>query len=526
MTDTITPKEWRWVTAWSVVILLLSCTPYIIATLAAPEGWQFAGILVNPPDAHTYLAKMRQGLEGNWLLHLTYTPEPHEDVFVYTLYLALGHLAAFTHLPLIFVFHLARLAAGLWLLLILFRFIAHVTPQLNERRLAFVLLASTSGLGWLGIAVFDTIPIDVWVPEAFIPYTLYATPHAPLATALMLVIIQLVVWPSQRSLSVLWAGIAALSLVITQPFAIITVWAILAVFSTWLLIIRRSFPWPQIWLTLSVVLFSAPVILYDYWLTKTHPIIAGWSAQNITTAPAVLDLVLGYGPVGLLAIVGGWMVARRGIQNAKAGEWLVLLWAITTIGLIYFPFDLQRRLIHGLHVPLGILAAIGSRRWLVNHHIPARRGRQLTTVVVTIGILGTLFVWSIPLLVALQSPTQSEMAAILFMRQEEVAAFEWLNQNGTADDVVLASPRVGMFIPSQTKARTFYGHIYETIDAKTKKTMAEAFYRGEIDTVSPQVNFIIYGPSEQALGQPAKLADFPILFSADNLRIYKAPDGK
>jgi len=469
---------------------------------------------------------MRQGLEGNWLLHLTYTPEPHEGVFVYTLYIALGHLAALTKLSLALVFHLARLVAGFWLLLILFRFIAHITPQFNERRLAFVLLVSTSGLGWLGIAVLDTLPIDVWVPEAFIPHTLYATPHASLATALMLVIIQLVVWPSQSKLSVLWAGIAAISLVMAQPFAMITVWAILAVFLTWLLTTRHGFPWPQIRLTLGVVLFSAPVIFYDYWLTKVHPIVAGWSVQNITTAPAVLDLLLGYGPVGLLAIVGGWMIARQGIQNAKAGEWLVLLWAVTTTGLIYFPFDLQRRLIHGLHIPLGVLAAIGLRRWLVNNQIPVKRRRQLTCIVVVIGMLGTLFVWSIPLLVAIQSPTQSAATAILFMRQEETAAFEWLNQNATADDVVLASPRVGMFIPSQTKARTFYGHIYETVDAETKKAMAEAFYRGEIDAVPPQVDFIIYGPSEQALGQPEKLSNLPVLFSANNLRIYKAPDNR
>jgi hypothetical protein len=81
-----------------------------------------------------------------------------------------------------------------------------------------------------------------------------------------------------------------------------------------------------------------------------------------------------------------------------------------------------------------------------------------------------------------------------------------------------------MFIPSQTKARAFYGHVYETTDAETKRTMAEAFYRGEIDTVLPPADFIIYGPSEQALGQTERLSDFPIVFSTGNLWIYKCDD--
>ncbi|HXV97312.1 MAG TPA: hypothetical protein VEC93_02745, partial [Anaerolineae bacterium] len=63
----ITSQEWRWAIGWSIAVVFLSCLPYLIAVLTAPQGWQFAGILVNPYDGHSYLAKIRQGLEGNWL---------------------------------------------------------------------------------------------------------------------------------------------------------------------------------------------------------------------------------------------------------------------------------------------------------------------------------------------------------------------------------------------------------------------------------------------------------------------------
>ncbi len=535
----IRPQAWRWASGWSIAILLLSCLPYIIAARIAPEGWQFAGILVNPFDAHSYMAKMQQGVEGNWLFHLTYTPEPHEGAFIFTFYLALGHLAALTGLPLIWIFHLARLAAGFCLLLVAFRFIAQVTPHPYERRLAFVLLISASGLGWLG-AIFGAFPIDLWVPEAFVPYSLYANPHFPLGMALMLIIFQRVAWPTAseapgttphppqnppspipNSQSVLWAGLAALALALILPFALLTVWAILAVFLSWLYVTRRRLPWPQIWPTLGVGLFSAPVIAYDYWLSVTHPIMAGWSAQNVTTAPAILDFLLGYGLLGLLAMVGGWLIVRSNRDNPKLGEGLVLLWAVVTVILVYLPFDLQRRLINGLHVPVCILAAIGLTRWLGHSRLKLSHRRLITNGVVTVGALGTLFVWSLPLIGMLQPPTESGTTALFLLRQEEVEALIWLRENSTAGDVILASPRLGMFVPGQTGARAFYGHPFETIEAETKKAMAEAFYRGEIETVSPPVDFIIYGPSERALGQPKHLSDYKIVFTKNDLLILK-----
>lgn len=522
----ITPQEWRWAIGWAIALVLLSCLPYLIAALTAPAGWQFAGILVNPYDGHSYLAKIRQGMAGNWLFHLTYTPEPHTGAFIFTFYLTLGHVGALLGLPPIWTFHLVRVAAGLVLLLVAFRFIAWVTPQPQERRLAFGLLLSAAGLGWLGV-LFGAFPIDLWVPEAFVPYSLYANPHFPLAMALMLIIFQQVVHNAQSTIHYsrfIFVSLSALALALILPFALLTVGAVLLVFLGWRYATIRRLPWPQIWLTLSLGLFSAPVIVYDYWVSTTNPIMAGWSAQNITAAPPLLDLALGYGLVGLLALVGGWWMVRQSPPKTEAaGEWLVFWWAVTGLILLYLPFDLQRRLITGLHIPLCILAAIGLQRWLATSRLKLSRRRQLVSTVVAVGALGTLFVWSLPLLAMLQSPDSSETTALLFIRPSEAAAFTWLRENTTPNDVVLAPPRLGMFIPGQTGARAFYGHPFETIEAEQKKALVEAFYRGESEAVLPRVDFIIYGPSERQLGQPKGLANWPLVFSAGEVAIYSKP---
>jgi hypothetical protein len=517
----ITRSEWRWAIAWSLGVVGLSCLPYLLAWLTAPQGWQFAGILSNPYDAHSYLAKIRQGLAGNWLFHLTYTPEPHEGALVYGFYLALGHVAAWLGLSPVVIFHLARAAAGLALLLIAYRFIAAITLHLAERRLAFILLLTASGLGWLGV-ILGAFPIDLWVPEAFTPYSLYTNPHFPLAMALMLLIFLNVATSNFQTFkrSTLWAGLCALALALVLPFGLLTVGAVVAVYLAWLWLWQRQFPWPQFWPSLSAGLFSAPVILYDYGTMTANPVLAGWLAQNVTPAPSLLNLGLGYGLVGLLAILGGWMMIRQG-RLTTPGEWLVLWWAVTTLVLLYLPFDLQRRLITGLHIPLCILAAIGLQRWLESRQVRPGRARQITLAVITLSLLGTLFVWFIPLLATRQSPDASENSALLFIRDEEAAAFDWLRQNATQDDIILASPRMGMFIPGQTGARVFYGHPFETIAAKEKKAAVEAFYRGQLEQVDPPPHFVIYGPSERALGQPQIPADWPVVFSTEHLIIYE-----
>ncbi len=523
--------DWRWATGWSLAILTLSCLPYLIATLSAPAGWHFAGFLVNPLDGHSYMAKMQQGEAGHWLFHLTYTPEPHAGSFIFTFYLALGHIAALTGLPKILIFHLARLLASLGLLLMVYRFIARLTPHQTERHLAFILLIATAGLGWLG-AIIGAFPIDLWVPEAFVSYSIYTNPHFPLAMLLMLIIFEQAL-PSGASQTdkfplkpIIISSLSALALALLLPFGLLLQWAILILFTGWCYLCKRRIPskprlpWNQLWLTLSVVVFSAPVIAYQYWVSTTNPILSGWGAQNVTPAPPLLDFWLGYGLVGLLAISGVvWLLWK---DKPQPGDWLVMIWAIGTIALIYVPFDLQRRLITGLHIPLCILAAIGLNRWLQYRHATAKTHRLLTIGVLLLGTFGLLVVWGLPLIgTTLQSPEESPTTALFFVREAEVPAFVWLKETVEPADVILASPRVGLFVPGQTGARAFYGHPFETIEATAKEAQIKAFFKGDLDQLSPAVDYIFYGPTEQALGQPDVFSTYFVVYEANGVKIYQ-----
>ena len=167
MPVTVSKGEWRWALVWAAIIVGLASLPFLLAWQLAPDGTSSTGLLINHYDGASYYAKMQQGARGDWLFHLAFTPEPHEGSFVFVFYLALGHLAGALGLSIPLTFHLARAAAGLFLLLVAYRFIAHFFARVRSRRLAYLLLGLSAGFGWLvGPLGFTTA--DLWVARVFV----------------------------------------------------------------------------------------------------------------------------------------------------------------------------------------------------------------------------------------------------------------------------------------------------------------------------------------------------------------------
>src|SRR5207253_9833865 len=93
-------------------LAIITPLPYMYSYLVQPHGQLFMGFFYLGDDANTYLAKMQQGWEGAWASQNRYTTESSPAAYLFMFWLALGHIAALTNLPLIAVFHLARVAAA------------------------------------------------------------------------------------------------------------------------------------------------------------------------------------------------------------------------------------------------------------------------------------------------------------------------------------------------------------------------------------------------------------------------------
>ena len=520
----VSAGERRWLIGMALIVLGLASLPYLAGALAAGPDRVFSGLQVNPLDSLTYLAKMRLGYNGEWLFHLSFTPEQGQGVFILTYFIVLGHVARLTGLPLIVVFHLARLLGGFALLWMIYEVIARVTDTIDLRRRAWWIVSLSSGVGWLAVLLGHTTSSDWSIPESNTFYSLMVNAHFALAAAIMIGMFIAVL--EMRSLSIRRvAGLSVLSLVlaIIQPFALFVVYAALGVtlLAMWWRNTRSrpaqraarpqaasTFPCAAFVATFIAGLITAPLLLYFYTATQSDPVLSAWSQQNQTPSPPPIDYVLGYGLLWLFAFFGARQVWRR------KSDWdvLLLVWILVTLPLLYAPFPLQRRLSLGLHVPIGILAALGiteivrakwTRRALIGVTL-------LTSLLIELALLGGALA---------RSPN-------IYLSTNEAAALNWLQQNAPRDAVVLSSPEMGGFIPALAGQRVVYGHPYETVNAKQREQLVKDFFAGTLDEAqmlrANNVSYLFIGPREMKLGQ-LDLRQLPVeeVFSVGDVKVYR-----
>jgi hypothetical protein len=528
---TISSQEWRWAAVRAVVGVILASLPYLIVFWITPPELVYTGFLTNPEDGHTYLAKMRQGQRGEWRYRLPYTAEPHEGEYIFAYYIALGQLARVLglHTPgaLIWLWHAARAVNGLILLLTLYYAIAHWFHDVALRRFAFTLTALGSGLGWL-VALFGQTTVDLWVPEGYVWYSLFANPHFPLTIALMLLAILWSVTPwgnrRVRPRRLVRVGLCALALGLVLPLGLLNVGAALAAYSLFLWLQRRRPPWHEIASGGTIALTGGPFVLNAYLVTVRNPMMALWSAQNQTPSPPLWDYALGYGIVLLLAGVGILAALRR----RRDSDWALVIWAATTGVLLYLPFDLQRRLVVAWIVPLGMLA---TRGWDALRHRVGRRALTLRRIVRG-GMLWALVALTPIFLVSIAVAGAMAPHPLLFLARDEKVALDWLanDTNARASALVVAAPETGLYIPAWAGQRVWYGHRFETAHAEQRYAQLLAVYRDVDSSLLDQppplrAQYIWFGPREAALseGHWQPDPDWRIAFQHGTVTLYALP---
>ena len=517
-----------------VVIGMVTLTTlhYLFAARAGGTNFVFGGFLLNPLDGNSYLAKMMLGWRGEWRFTLPYTAEMGKGAYLFLFYLALGHLARLGGISLLLTFHLTRLVGIVFMLVSLYRFFAAVFSELALRRLAFILAAFGSGLGWLA-AFGGGFTADFWVAEAFPFLSAYANPHFPFGLALLLMLFtpEQGYAPSQnKRIPLHWRRfvfqfIISFSLGIILPFGVVIALVVLSGEVVWKL--RKSlFPIQTSALSkiLCLLLGGGAVLAYDIWMTRSDPLLAGWNAQNLTPAPPLWDFLLSFSPL-LLFWMGGGVLSlafRRRLSahthpiSAIPQLPTLLLWAGLGILLLYAPFGLQRRLMMGLYVPLSGLAVWGWH-WLATRW--PRRRRLLTILLFSMALPTNILV-----LMAARHGIQTH-DAWLYLTKDEDRALRWMAESLPPPAVILAAPQTGLFIPARSGRRVLYGHPFETVNAARQEELVGDFFRGSVSLSSVlslrSVDYVFVGPREQALGGLAIPELWQIVYQNDSVTIYR-----
>jgi len=545
--EPVNRRSWKWVLVVAVVSVALSSIPYAVGYLRQTPDI-FIGAVYDYQDYYSHLAKMQQGVRGEWRYHILFTPEDHEGACINLFYLALGHLSAAMRLSPMLVYHLARPLCALVLLLVAYAFIGYFVDDRKTRAIAYVLVCFSSGLGWLVLLTSRSFtlggitPVDFWLIEMYTFFTILTFPHTCLAQAAHLLAF---LWMVQflrgeaRWRSWLPAVGATLILSIVHPYSLLPLNVSLAAYWLYLASRQRDRIVSRLFWLLGFALLPLPWVAYSYLSISANPVFSAWQAQSYTLSPPPLHYLLGYGMVLGLAAWGAVSVLRK----KREGSVALVLWPVIVAPLLYLPliFNLQRRMIEGVHVPLSTLAAMGLRYGL----LPSLRRSPLAGWMAGFGYPRHRFGWlaergivaltTISTWYLLASLTMA--AAIgndaLYLTSSEVTAVDWLGRHTSSDDVVLSSYAIGGYIPARTGHRVFWGHWAESIYLPEKRAQAHAFYGGsemlERRTFLARydIQYVFYGPRERDLGglDPWAIAYLEPVFSSGEVVVYRVDLG-
>ena len=458
-------------------------------------------------DANTYLAKMRQGFEGAWSWQNRYTTEQSPGAYLFMFWLLLGHIAAISGLPLIVVFHLARVAAAVALMAAAWLCITHFIQDRGARLFAFFFLAIGLGMGYviqaLGHPVVFGNPTDTldWrMPELTAFYSILALPHfawsgvfAALGIPLTLKAIERgdprlgalagLAWLGQASIHpqmpILMGGATAVAMLLRRPDT------------------RRG--WVAGALAFAI---PAPYILYSYFAFIGNPEVQRWTFHSKNALPPEgFSFLFAIAPQLLLALVGiPGALRRRSREDVFLIAWLVLLAAI-----LYLPNpagDLRRRFLDALYIPLVILAARGMFEVILPRIRSARAQRLIPFSYVSFAAAGSAFLVLAPMLVA----TQPQYV----MSRPYYEGLTWLGDQPQGR--VLSMPGIGLYVPAYSPDTVYVGHYDETFDYYTKTQTALGVLTGKSDIEAfdreNHIRYVIWTsdlktPPPAALGPPA-----------------------
>jgi hypothetical protein len=537
-TGHISSSERRWVVLVSIGFVLLAFAPFLlIAPLRGADATQdFLGVVHHYQDAALYLSKIEQGADGQWLLHDQYNPEPHDNLLLHTVYALLGQLSRLISLSGVIVFHLARLAAAFFMYLAIYQLGAAIWARMRARRVFFVLAAFGSGFGWLLLLLTGSAYApDMLIAQAFPFFAGLVNVHFPLTIMALAVIASVIVIafrpgyeqePAVDNLGA-WAVLMSILLAFLYPESLLPLWLALGALIIWQSAEQRQIAWSGLRWSMWIVIPALPVAAYYALILLSHSAVAEVAAQRLQVPPSPLLLLVSLGIPLFIALPGIW----RAVSRFEAdGDRFMILWLMAMLLLLYLPTGIAQHALTGLMLPLAYFATRASEdfwfRTFLNRRNLQRRVYPLIVPVLGLSHLLVLFIPVVPLLD--EAPTGATL------QTSYLAAFEWLQDQTHSEDVILAAPKVSLWLPAWTGARTVYGHPVETPDATQRRRQVINWYGAETaaDCRSLlglqfaqngvyRVNYVLIGPEERALGGATACQDrLSFLASFGDVTIY------
>ncbi len=477
---------------------LLIVLPYAWAALIVPSDATWGGLLYSPDDQNVHLAWARQAHDGHFFVRDLFTTENLTDgshpLFFNALTFLIGGLSRLTALDPVFWYHALRVLASVLGLYALHSLTKRWSSDWRVRLSTVALAAFAGGAGWIGNIFPQVLASHVWIdrpdgslilmmPEAwgFASNFLFAL-NAASFWLLCLAYERLLRAREGDRKALIVAAIAAFFLSNIHTYDALPLIATIALAS--LLQSRRG---PKNWKPSLVVIGAACLPIAWQFLVFRGSSEFRLKALTPTPSPPLLDVLLSYSPLLILAVIGLVAMRQKRLQVLEAGRVWPWVWLVTTLILIYAPVSFARKMIEGVHLPLAFLAALGLVAMLEKLPQAGRRAAWVSLVAMLSLSMVNFAAWCIsPRIWGDNNISRGPVMPPLYLTRGDAGALAFLNaqpESGKRGQAVLCYPKLGSYVPRATGLSVFAGHWAETLHltgSGGKLSQMAGFYAGAI----------------------------------------------
>ncbi len=522
----------------SLILIFFTNLPYLYGYFTTPPGYAFTGVIQNG-DTNTYFSRIEQIKQGSIFLTDLYTSEPQPLIWLDPFWLFVGMIARVFNLSPVFTFHFLRVLLTPVLVIVVSCFLRDFVLDKTRRVLCFLIIFFTSGMGWLMYALprmkiaevgFYSSPIDLWVPEAFPYFSILVSPHFITTTILLVFIFHRFFrglihghWKSLIS-----SALAALFLFWFHPFKVPVVYGVLGCFTV--IVAWQTNQWKQHLSRFMVFLFiSSPSVIYIYWLLSHHMVLRFSNLQNLNLTPSWYYVLIGYGLIGILALIGIYQYKKRNFEHRFENIFL-LTWFVFGAYLIYSPFHVQRRFIEGWFIPMSIFASLPLNaliQYLLKRKLRIWRHAvfsMLCVFLITSNIIITASYMS------QYKNFPQDPYRLSYIKKDYFDAYDWIKNNSSIHEYIFSAPYHGNFIPATAGRGVFIGHRPMTIFYHEKFAFLRRFFADDdMDVVKEKFlrenrfRYLLYSEFERSLGtfDPKQKNFLRLVYQNNSATIYE-----
>lgn len=528
-------SEWWWTTIVSLTFILAAFIPFLIIVFLNPvtSDIQFMGAMHDFQDSAADIARMQQGADGDILVDFLYTSSPQDAALIDLVYVLLGKLGRLIELSQTILFHMMRIFVSLFMYLTIYHLGANIWVRVRTRRIFFVLASVSAGFGWLFAILTgghsELLIPDLSLPQAFPIHASAANIHYPLAISCLALIASTIIGilrpgESEKPMPDNGGGlvfIASLVLALAYPEALLPLGIAYALnvvvnWSQSKKITAREWYW-GLWILVPAL----PIITYNLLTFVNNPDITEWVQQRASENMPVWLLVAAL----IIPVSLALPALTRAVRRFEAdGDRFMLLWLLSMVVTTYLPLQLNQYLLIAITLPLAYFATRATEDFWFNY-IPRRFRPRVYILFIPILVMSHIFWMFLPIYPFLQG--WQNHSDIFFAREYSNTLIEF-DLEAPEDSIVLASPRVSLWIPAWTGLRVVYGHPDETMNApQIHQDVILWFEQSDPNAEICQrliddhdIDFVIYGPRERRLGAGACVENLELRQIFGQVEIY------